>query len=270
MKDRLAALHQAAHVSADDFGDAAPHDTENASQLFDEIERVRDEIQKIQMNVEEVRKKHSAILGSPSPDPKDKEELEALMFAIKKSANAVRAKLKSMESSLESSTQRHSADFRIRKAQHAALSRRFVDVMSEYNAIQNDYREQCKERIHRQLEITGNDRTVDEVEEMLESGNPSIFTQGILVETAQAKQALGDIQARHNDIMKLENSIRELHEMFMDMAVLVEQQGEMIDRIEFNVENAAAYVAEAKVQTRQAVVYQSRARRVCCCGCSIM
>ena len=30
--------------------------------------------------------------------------------------------------------------------------------------------------------------------------------------------------------MKLETSITELHEMFMDMAVLVEQQGEVINR----------------------------------------
>ena len=30
--------------------------------------------------------------------------------------------------------------------------------------------------------------------------------------------------------MKLESSIKELHEMFMDMAVLVEQQGEVVNR----------------------------------------
>ena len=44
------------------------------------------------------------------------------------------------------------------------------------------------------------------------------------METQQAKQSLKDIEARHEDIMKLENSIRELHDMFMDMAMLVESQ----------------------------------------------
>ena len=33
--------------------------------------------------------------------------------------------------------------------------------------------------------------------------------------------------------MKLESSIKELHEMFMDMAVLVEQQGEVVNRYLF-------------------------------------
>jgi len=46
----------------------------------------------------------------------------------------------------------------------------------------------------------------------------------IIMETQQAKQTLADIQARHADIIKLENSIRELHDMFMDMAMLVESQ----------------------------------------------
>ena len=44
------------------------------------------------------------------------------------------------------------------------------------------------------------------------------------METQQARQTLADIEARHADIMKLENSIRELHDMFMDMAMLVENQ----------------------------------------------
>ncbi len=46
----------------------------------------------------------------------------------------------------------------------------------------------------------------------------------IIMDTAQAKQSLKDIEARHNDILKLEKSITELRDMFLDMAMLVEQQ----------------------------------------------
>jgi t-SNARE complex subunit (syntaxin) len=45
-----------------------------------------------------------------------------------------------------------------------------------------------------------------------------------MVETAQAKQSLADIEARHGDIIKLEKSIKELHDMFIDMAALVQTQ----------------------------------------------
>lgn len=56
------------------------------------------------------------------------------------------------------------------------------------------------------------------------SPNPLFLPPQIIMETQQAKQTLADIEARHADIIKLENSIRELHDMFMDMAMLVESQ----------------------------------------------
>lgn len=56
------------------------------------------------------------------------------------------------------------------------------------------------------------------------SSFPFLIFPQIIMETQQAKQTLADIEARHEDIVKLENSIRELHDMFMDMAMLVESQ----------------------------------------------
>lgn len=54
----------------------------------------------------------------------------------------------------EEQTNKSSADLRIRKTQHSTLSRKFVEVMTEYNRTQTDYRERCKGRIQRQLEIS--------------------------------------------------------------------------------------------------------------------
>ncbi|KAG8122867.1 hypothetical protein E2320_018328 [Naja naja] len=218
------------------------------------------------------------------------------MSDIKKTANKVRSKLKSIEQSIEQEEglNRSSADLRIRKTQHSTLSRKFVEVMSEYNTTQTDYRERCKGRIQRQLEITGRTTTSEELEDMLESGNPAIFSSGIIMDSNITKQALNEIETRHSEIIKLENSIRELHDMFMDMAMLVESQmtglaenpgqrrlkapfhvdvrkeGEMIDRIEYNVEHSVDYVERAVSDTKKAVKYQSKARRkkimiiICC------
>ncbi|CRL07646.1 CLUMA_CG020610, isoform D [Clunio marinus] len=232
-------------------------------EFFSEVEEIREMIDKIQYNVEEVKKKHSSILSAPQTDEKTKQELEDLMADIKKNANRVRGKLKGIEQSIEQEEQGKSAtaDLRIRKTQHSTLSRKFVEVMTEYNRTQTDYRERCKARIQRQLEITGKATTNEELEEMLEQGNSAVFTQGIIMETQQAKQTLADIEARHSDIIKLENSIRELHDMFMDMAMLVESQGEMIDRIEYHVEHAMDYVQTATQDTKKALKYQSKARR---------
>ncbi|XP_038117653.1 syntaxin-1A isoform X2 [Culex quinquefasciatus] len=267
-KDRLAALQAdlAAQSDDEDMPEevAVPVEGGNFMEdFFQDVEQIREMIDKIQANVEEVKKKHSAILSAPQSDEKTKQELEDLMADIKKTANRVRGKLKSIEQNIEQEeqTNKSNADLRIRKTQHSALSRKFVEVMTEYNRTQTDYRERCKGRIQRQLEITGRATTNEELEEMLEQGNSAVFTQGIIMETQQAKQTLADIEARHADIIKLENSIRELHDMFMDMAMLVESQGEMIDRIEYHVEHAMDYVQTATQDTKKALKYQSKARR---------
>ncbi|PKK25865.1 syntaxin 2 [Columba livia] len=231
--------------------------------FFQQVEELRNNIAKIAQNVEEVKKQHSIILSAPNPEGRTKEELEELNEEIKKIANKVRARLKAIEQSFDQgeNANRASVDLRIRKTQHSVLAHKFVEVMTEYNETQTLFRERSKGRIQRQLEITGKTTTDEELEEMLESGNPSIFTSDIISDSQITRQALNEIESRHKDIMKLESSIRELHEMFMDMAMFVETQGEMINNIERNVMNASDYVEHAKEETKKAVKYQSKARR---------
>ncbi|NXO59048.1 STX1A protein, partial [Aramus guarauna] len=271
-------------------------------EFFEQVEEIRGFIDKISENVEEVKRKHSAILASPNPDETGEQAGGTPAFSAKPAQHlsgvtkcrynekgkswlccrGLFSKMKCVLASLvgppcieqsieqEEGLNRSSADLRIRKTQHSTLSRKFVEVMSEYNATQTDYRERCKGRIQRQLEITGRTTTSEELEDMLESGNPAIFSSGIIMDSNITKQALNEIETRHSEIIKLENSIRELHDMFMDMAMLVESQGEMIDRIEYNVEHSVDYVERAVSDTKKAVKYQSKARRkkimiiICC------
>ncbi|KAI4893784.1 hypothetical protein NFI96_033973, partial [Prochilodus magdalenae] len=194
-------------------------------EFFSQIEDIRNSIDKIDENVAEVKKLYSVILSAPTSDQKTQDDLEALTNDIKKMANNARNKLKTIERNLESDKEeRVSADTRIRKSQHAVLSRKFVDVMTKYNEAQVDFREKSKGRIQRQLEITGKATTDEELEEMLEGGNAAVFTAGI-IDSGISKQALSEIESRHKDIVRLESSIKELHDMFVDIAMLVESQG---------------------------------------------
>ena len=52
------------------------------------------------------------------------------------------------------------------------------------------------------------------------------FVLQIMVDIEKVKQAVNEIQARQRDITKLENSIKELHDMFIDLAHLVATQVE--------------------------------------------
>ncbi|THD26439.1 Syntaxin [Fasciola hepatica] len=186
------------------------------------MEEIRNLIERVQALVEDVKNKHSDILSSPKQDETTKAQLEEAMSEIKMIAHK---------------------------------------VMTDYNKAQVAFRDACKNRIKRKMGIAERKISNEELEDMLESGNPAIFTQEIMTDTQQAKQSLADIEARHQDIMKLEKSIKELHDVFMDMAVLEESQGEMIDRIEYSVEQAVDYIESIKADTKKAVKYQSSARK---------
>uniref|UniRef100_A0A3Q2WYN6 Syntaxin-3 n=2 Tax=Haplochromini TaxID=319058 RepID=A0A3Q2WYN6_HAPBU len=260
MKDRLEQLKAVCDQDDDDV-EIAVDNAGFMDEFFSEIEVIRNNIEKIDENVTEVKKLYSVILSAPTSDQKTQEDLEAITNDIKKLANGARNKLKTIERNLESEEQeRVSADTRIRKSQHAVLSRKFVEVMTKYNEAQVDFRERSKGRIQRQLEITGKATTDEELEEMLEGGNAAVFTAGI-IDSGISKQALNEIEARHKDIVRLESSIKELHDMFVDIAMLVESQGGMIDRIESNMDQSVGFVERAVADTKKAAKFQQEARR---------
>ncbi|MGH0142579.1 UNVERIFIED_CONTAM: hypothetical protein FKN15_053725 [Acipenser sinensis] len=83
----------------------------------------------------------------------------------------------------------------------------------------------------------------------------------IIMDSNITKQAMNEIETRHTEIIKLENSIRELHDMFVDMAMLVESQGELVNNIEKNVMSSVDYVERAKEETKKAVSLKGKSRR---------
>ena len=49
---------------------------------------------------------------------------------------------------------------------------------------------------------------------------------------SQVHQLMGDVQTRHNQMRQLEASLLELHQVFLDMSILVNDQGDMINNID--------------------------------------
>eukprot|EP01137_Pigoraptor_chileana_P034347 Opistho-2@26759 len=274
MRDRLKDLKNAATTAPEgdtviDTGAADDGGEQFMASFFQTVAETRANITEIEKKIKLISEKHGQALAaiSEKQGQKNNEEMDRLMEETQVLANRVRNKLKSIdkenkELSSKSGGHSKSADMRIRESQHAILSKKFVEVMTEYNEIQTNYKQKYRDRVKRQFKIVKPDATADEVEKVLEGEGGNIFAQQILSTShAEAKQALEDIQDRHKDILKLEKSIKELHELFLDMAILVESQGEMIDRIEFSVSEAADFVEEATQELKSAQHYQSSARR---------
>jgi SNARE domain/Syntaxin len=85
------------------------------------------------------------------------------------------------------------------------------------------------------------------------------FVLLFLYRTTYAKVA-----GKYQDVLTLESSVAELHQMFLDFALLTEQQGELLDQIEFQVKQAGDYVEEANLDVHEAIEIQKKIRKKQC------
>ena len=110
------------------------------------------------------------------------------------------------------------------------------------------------------------DASEKDIQDALDSGSKDIFASQLVDSPykKEAEEALNYVQSKHKEIQKLERSINELHQLFVDMAILVEAQGELINQIEANVDSATAYTAKGVKQLEKANEYQKKSRKKMC------
>ncbi|KAF5840438.1 Qa-SNARE, Sso1/Syntaxin1-type [Dunaliella salina] len=113
----------------------------------------------------------------------------------------------------------------------------------------------------------------EEVDKMIENGEAETIFQKAIMEQGRGRvlDTLAEIQERHRAIKELEQSLLELHQIFLDMAVLVEAQGEMLDNIEKQVHRSVDYVSTGTNFLSSAKKIQHKTRKLMiCCACIIL
>jgi len=245
--------------------------------FFGEVEEVKKLMKTIRQNIQQIEQNHGECLTAISSEQgrEANQRLEHLMKETNRAAQEVRKKLKAMDTENKDFAKRNegASEARIRTNMHGTLTRKFVDVMAQYQEIQTKYKNKYRDRVERQFRIVKPTATKDEIDEMVEGGEQAdLFTQQFLQGPghAAARNALADIQERHKDITRLETSIQELHQLFLDMAVLVETQGELLDQIEYTVAQSVNYTGKAVEELRSATKYQKKVRKKMCCVIVIM
>ncbi len=63
----------------------------------------------------------------------------------------------------------------------------------------------------------------------------------------------------------MEASVAELHQMFLDFALLTEKQGELLDQIEHQVKEAGDYIDQGNQEMVEAIELQKSIRKKQCC-----
>ena len=174
-----------------------------------------------------------------------------------------------------------SSELEIRRTQTQAAAQRFFQVWTEYNNTQNEFRENNKKALIRNMKIIDPESNVseEEVEQKLEAGDFTVLSS-IIKESQQAKEDLKRLEDRHLEMVKLEKGIMEVcflnyvnswslknsnlqvHEMFLEISVLVESQGERVNRIEDSINHAAQNAEQGRQQLVEAEKKKKSARKL--------
>lgn len=78
------------------------------------------------------------------------------------------------------------------------------------------------------------------------------------------------VKDKYQEVLALEKSVAELNQMFLDFALLTENQGALLDQIEHNVKGAADFVDQGNVEMVQAIDLLKNTRKWQCIGLLIV
>jgi t-SNARE complex subunit (syntaxin) len=157
-------------------------------------------------------------------------------------------------------------NFRIRQSQHAQMTKQFMDSMNRYSSVQENYKAKYHENLKRQYLIVRPDANEEELEKIFDKNGEVEMTRQIFSlgdqKRTDAKRALDEMRERHQDIMLIEKNIIELNQLFREMSILVDQQGDLVNQIESHVDRAAHYTEQAAGEMKIAVEHQKSRLKV--------
>jgi len=155
----------------------------------------------------------------------------------------------------------------IQQKMHAALVRKFSDVCKAFHEQEQLYRKEVSQKAHRQLKIAFPNSSDGEIQGMVDEGmdTSTLVRQRMGGVHVSLLESLSNIQSRYADVRMLEQSMRDLNQMFLDMAKLIDYQGEMVDSIMHSVEKANENVVKGEKELKAAYRAMKRRRMCYCC-----
>ncbi|KAG2300820.1 hypothetical protein Bca4012_046696 [Brassica carinata] len=162
---------------------------------------------------------------------------------------------------------------RSRTATTLSLKKKFKDKMAEFQVLRENIQQEYRDVVDRRIfTVTGQRADEDTIDELIETGNSEQIFQKAIQEQGrgQVMDTLAEIQERHDAVRDLEKKLLDLQQIFMDMAVLVDAQGEMLDNIESQVSNAVDHVQSGNTALQRAKSLQKNSRKWMCIAIIIL
>ncbi|KAJ6847309.1 putative syntaxin-related protein KNOLLE-like [Iris pallida] len=250
---------------------------ENLRRFFLDAESAREDMDSIRSLL--------ASLQEASEESKSLHEPEALrslrarinsdIVLVLKKANSIKSRLEAMDRA--NAANRRLSGYRegtpidrTRTSVTNGLRKKLKELMMEFQTLRQRTMAEYKETVERRyFTVTGTVPEEEVIERIISGGGDG---EDLLKKAAaehgkgRVLDAVHEIQDRHDAAKEIEKSLLELHQVFLDMAVMVEAQGEQMDDIEHHVTHAAHYVKDGSKELTTAKGYQRSSRKWFCIG----
>ena len=170
--------------------------------------------------------------------------------------------IKNLKENLDYSKEKNNKDLRKKKNLFDAFIKKCQITINRFQKIESDIKMDKETKLIREAEIAINHDLNEEERKSLVKNPDSlveIYENKIRGKApVRLKNALRDLEERHKDILKLEESINDLHKMIYELNLLVIYQGEMIDNIAENINQGKDHVIKAEREigkSKDCIVY---------------
>lgn len=185
----------------------------------------------IERNLEQLRMLQQRTLddADASSSSAANRQLDALSSETMASYRTLTERVRVVKSNPDSRTPKNSP-------QVGRVDRRLKDAIRQYQSVESQFRKRTQDQMARQYKIVRPDASEQEVRAAVEdtSSNGQVFQQALMHSDRQgrARAALSAVQDRHDALVKIEQQMVELSQLFQDMDTLVVQQEAAVTQIE--------------------------------------
>nr|XP_043609349.1 syntaxin-121-like [Erigeron canadensis] len=248
----------------------------NLDKFLQEVDVIKQELKHIESLHEQLQtsNEQSKTLHSANAIKKLKNKMDNDVALSLKKAKLIKSQLELLDRSNVSNRSLPgcgpgSSTDRTRTSVVNGLRKQLQTSMKSFNELRQKMAAEHRETVQRRYyTVTGENPDEATVDNLISTGQSETFLQKAIQEQGrgQVMDTILEIQERHDAVTVIERNLKELHQVFMDMAVLVEHQGEQLDDIESHVNRANSYVVRGTAQLNEARKKQKNTRKWTCFG----
>ena len=168
--------------------------------------------------------------------------------------------LRTLEKDCDDHSKKNETVQRIKTNHINCMKTSFLTVMKEYQQTQVRMKKTMQLNLFRKI-IKFNPDLQELIDENdIDEVNPQ-FLQ--LVGGDEDPVIIHYLQQRHDDLISINHSIQELHEMFLSLAILIDMQKNVISSIEDTCNEIKEYVNEVNTHLQSALTLKKKVQTVC-------